>query len=177
VEGTVNVATVQVPAVAPGQPVSVLLAVKFPSAAVSASSAWDTVVVPMVLSSDASATMAASVESLQSKVILVVPGVTPTIKLPTMAPEPAETVTLHVALACGALRAAPAEPEKSAKPESDNAIATLVTASDLMIECGLEITRRVVDVVIGGYHPYDRAVGIERTLCVPVYHSENGRRQ
>jgi hypothetical protein len=94
-----------------------------------------------------------------------------------MAPEPAETVTLHVALACGALRAAPAEPEKSAKPESDNAIATLVTASDLMIECGLEITRRVVDVVIGGYHPYDRAVGIERTLYVPVYHSENGRRQ
>jgi hypothetical protein len=117
VAGTVNVATVQEPAAAAGHPVSVELAVKAPNALVSASPDWVTEVVPMALSSDASATMAALVASLQSNVIFVVPGVTPMMSPLAIVPVPADTVTLQTALTNGALSAASAEVDINDRPD------------------------------------------------------------
>jgi hypothetical protein len=71
----------------------------------------------MALSSDASATMAALVASLQSNVIFVVPGVTPMMSPLAIVPVPADTVTLQTALTNGALSAASAEVDINDRPD------------------------------------------------------------
>jgi hypothetical protein len=66
---------------------------------VSASVCWLTVVVTTPASSEASATKAGLLdavdETLQSSVILVVPALTPAIKVPTTCPVPEVTLTLQ----------------------------------------------------------------------------------
>src|SRR5271155_2405306 len=99
VAGTENVATVQGAAAWSGHPLLLASTVKLASAVMSASPDSDTEDVPTASSSDASATIDGLALELQSKVIFVVPAVTPRMKEPATVPVPADTVTLHEALA------------------------------------------------------------------------------
>ena len=123
--GTGNVAWVHAPAVPAGHPVSVAEAVNCAIALMSASDDCDHAAVPMPASRDASAATPALEAELQSKLSWVEPAVTPTMKVPTTSPVPAETVTLHgaVEVVCEMEDASAAGAAPSARPASERASA------------------------------------------------------
>src|ERR1019366_9347189 len=147
-------ATVHMPAVAAGQPVSVALALNAPNAPVSASPDWETAVVPIALSREACARMAALVASLQSSVILVVPAVTPTISGPTTVPVPADTVVLHTAVTCATLTAAPADAGTADSPVTSSAVVAASASVDVRAERTImKLHLLLVELFIGSNHP------------------------
>jgi hypothetical protein len=132
VAGTVKTLRVHWPAVAAGQLVSVAFAVKEPIALVSASACWLPFVLTTAARSEVSATKAGLLDgvddTLQSKVILVVPALTPTITFPTTVPVPAVTVALQGAVfARGNALAEAGEIEPAANPPINAADADATT--------------------------------------------------
>jgi hypothetical protein len=78
--------------------------------------------------------MVALDDLLQSSVIWVVPGVTPTISDPTTVPVPAVTVALHTAVACGTLRVAPADAGTTDNPLASSAVVAASASADVSVE-------------------------------------------
>jgi hypothetical protein len=147
--GTVNVAIVHWPATAAGHPVSVVLAVKEPSEAMSASEVSETVEVPIASSSEASATIEGLALVLQSKVTFVVPAVTPRIREPATVPVPADTEVAHGALAASGRTAADvAAPDAIVRLARTNAVAPNERAS--LVRRGRWSISRVVEFFISG---------------------------